>query len=1136
MMIEKTIKGQIRKGSVFLLFLLSAISLRSQDTIVYVFKETFENIENLNQSTIADKWQIRQTVYTESSQDISNIGGEHGKVWTSVYHAGKAAGYGDDGFAVDPVVGEFDELWFESDLFADPEFNPYSITGKYAGKMLFGFLGGNQYLGDQGWVLDSSVTGNGWTAQGVWGSGYALRPYYYDQIADGQTHQLNAHMLIPRGYWIHITRRVKMNTPGKKDGIFEVYANDSLVAQATDVEWRSFAQGKDYGKISSLHLAYFFGGSGIDYASQRDNFIRVDNLVAYYYTPVAKSYLRGPAPFGHKIPRNIPKDDLYPRKWLQDEVFTAASDTIQTHYHCGVFTPTSARVIKKVIFSSTDTIYLKFLSFEAGVDNHPDWNSYTKVYSGTGSSKELLYTFNNEHEPNSTYKIVSNSATIEFFSGNSQSEGWKLYYANSAKEFKFPTETAGPQPWIIAPSILTAKNKGFTSVLLNWTDNSGNENHFEIERTGPGSNNTRKFNLSANSTNFTDSGLDPNSTYEYKIRACDLSQCSSYAESAIISTPKHSLVPYEIQSVSAPCKLSDYFYVPVVKTPVDTLKDCIGFDVVMSFNKNMVKPTGRIRIGDDLITDISEAGYYTGIQDTAIYVSLFLNNGSLSSSSFKGTGQVMAVEFSKTLNCRPGDTAWFKVSSMIESYPSVSKASQVESGTYSTYIDSTFTGLLNFWSDGNPLRTGSLITDSLAVTRIYCANAEGTPDTTRLMKPDSTGNFTFHINDGRFLQIERDIPDETDMMPVINGIDAWMIKKVLVQDTTFKPNIYQIIAMDVNMDGIISAGDITQLYKRTMLLEGEYQQTWNYNNQGVSNGQPSKDWLFIPNRTLSLDRNYRLSESYPRDDHKGFSRFRVPKVPVNLPIPLDDFGTCKQLSDEGYKAILLGDANGSYKEVSSSSGLKRAGKSTEGNVIFDLSSAIIKEDFVDIPVLVQSDDPVYSLDFNIKINTGKIKFQSVINNSDNLESVAYFNPKDKTLRLTSNSLDSYNTEQPVLFIRIGMGSGSVGSTDMPAARVYLNGQAGAYSVKGQIEAALENPPDDPVVMYPNPAGTYCYVKTPGEAIIQIIDITGNVIPVNMTASADYEYKLDIQDLHNGIYLVKIKCGNQSMMKKLIVKH
>jgi hypothetical protein len=594
--------------------------------------------------------------------------------------------------------------------------------------------------------------------------------------------------------------------------------------------------------------------------------------------------------------------------------------------------------------------------------------------------------------------------------------------------------------------------------------------------------------------------------------------------------------PYKISSSSGPCYSSDVFYVPLLKSAGDSVKGCIGFDMVMSYNKNLVNPTGRIRIGNDLIKDISEAGYYTGIQDTALIVSLFLNNFSQTNTSFNGTGQVMAVEFTKTVNCRPGDTALFKVSSMTESYPSVSKIRQVESGTYTTYTDSAFTGSLNFWSDDNPLRTDRLAADSAAVTRIYSVNEDGIRNDASHMEPDPTGNFTYHINNDKFFQIDRDIPDQTDMMPVINGIDAYMIKKVLIQDTTFKPDIYQIIAMDVNMDGMISAGDITQLYKRTMLLEGEYQQTWNYNNQGVSNGKPSKDWLFIPNKTLSLDGNYRRSESYPYDDHKGFSRFRVPKVPINLPIPLDDFGTCMQLSDEGYKAILLGDADGSYKEVISTSGLKRAGLSNEAKVIFDLSSALRKENFLDIPVLFQSEDPVYSLDFSLKINTAKMKFHSIVNNSDNVESSAYFNAKDKTLRLTSNSLDSYNTEQPVLFIRISLGSGSIETSDIPVTRVYINGQICASGVKGQKEVIQENPIDDTAIIYPNPARTYFYVKTRGEAAVQIIDITGNVIPVNITASASYEYKMDIQDLHNGIYLVKIKCGTQNMMKKLIVRH
>jgi hypothetical protein len=422
----------MRKFIVGLALVLCPVGIAlSQDTIKYVFAETFENMDNLSQATVFDKWQIHRVNYMEGSQSVVNIGGEHGKVWHSVYHEGMAAGYGNDGFAIDlPLGGEYDELWFESDLYADPDFNSVTLAGKYSGKMLFGFMGGNEYLHNGSWTLDSSANGNGWTAQGVWGSGNALRPYYYDQVADGQTHQMNANLVIPKGYWIHITRRVKMNTPGKKDGIFEVYINDSLRAQATDVEWRSLAQGANYGKISYLHLCYFFGGGGADYASPRDNFIRADNFVAYYYTPSAKGYLKGPAPKGHKIARNVPKSDLYPPRVLFDETFTTASGTIKSHYNNGVFSPTSDKIITKVINRPEGPVKLNFTYFNAGFDNHPTLNSYTKVYSGTGADKVLKYTFDKYNVPSGTYEISSNSVTIEYFSGNSDSKGFTINYTS----------------------------------------------------------------------------------------------------------------------------------------------------------------------------------------------------------------------------------------------------------------------------------------------------------------------------------------------------------------------------------------------------------------------------------------------------------------------------------------------------------------------------------------------------------------------------------------------------------------------------------------------------------------------------------------------------------------------------------
>lgn len=420
---KKIITLSLIIGQSFLIF--------SQDTIKYVFAETFEHIPDLSEKTLINTWQVKQGNYRESSQSIIDVGNGYGKVWNAVYHEGQAAAYGDDGFAFDiPVGGEYDELWFESDLYADPDFDPYSVTGKYSGKMLFGFIGGNEYLHEGKWQLDSSATGNGWTAQGVWGSQYALRPYYYDQLANGQVNQLNANLVIPRGYWIHITRRVKMNTPGKRDGIFELYVNDSLRAQATDVEWRSLQQGADYGKISHLHMTYFFGGSGADYASKRDNYIRIDNLVAYYYTPKAKSYLYGPAPAGHKVPRNVPKTDIYPAKLLFDEVFDKPSGTIKSHYNCGVFAPTLLSVIKKEITRPEGPIKLTFVKYGPGVDNCPELNSYTKVYSGRGSSKSLLYTFNKFNRPEGTYIIDNKEVTIEYFSGNSESKGFEVFYTS----------------------------------------------------------------------------------------------------------------------------------------------------------------------------------------------------------------------------------------------------------------------------------------------------------------------------------------------------------------------------------------------------------------------------------------------------------------------------------------------------------------------------------------------------------------------------------------------------------------------------------------------------------------------------------------------------------------------------------
>ena len=401
------------------------------DDKVVVFAEDFENLPDMQGRTLMKYWQIYQANYVQDSNYlVEPADWDYGKVWHGIFHEGRYMGGNDDGYAFAIPLGDaYDEMWLDWDFYADPDFDPYSTTGKYSGKMMPGFGGGNDVLRDGTWHLDQSADGNGWVAHFVWGSQYAIRLYYYDQLADGQTNQISPGMTIPRGNWIHGTMRVKMNTPGQRDGIFEFYLNGQLKAQNSSVMWRSAEQGPDMNRVEFIFPAFFFGGGGTEYICPRDNYVRMDNIIAYYYKPSSGNYLSGPAPANHVVPIVRPSGEVYPERLLFNETFTDASGTIRTHY-VGAYPPYSYDVIEKRIVRPSGPIRMTFTNFNAGWDVWPTMNSWTKVYSGTGAGKTLLYTFDKFNPPGGTYTIDASSATIEFFSGWSHSEGWTLQYTS----------------------------------------------------------------------------------------------------------------------------------------------------------------------------------------------------------------------------------------------------------------------------------------------------------------------------------------------------------------------------------------------------------------------------------------------------------------------------------------------------------------------------------------------------------------------------------------------------------------------------------------------------------------------------------------------------------------------------------
>ena len=105
-----------------------------------------------------------------------------------------------------------------------------------------------------------------------------------------------------------------------------------------------------------------------------------------------------------------------------------------------------------------------------------------------------------------------------------------------------PLPTPTPTPPLVpnAPSNLSGTAVGPTQINLTWSDNSGNEDGFRIERcTG---NNCTNFAQIAqtgpNVTNFNNTGLTGNTWYRYRVQAFNASGNSAFSNTINVKTPK----------------------------------------------------------------------------------------------------------------------------------------------------------------------------------------------------------------------------------------------------------------------------------------------------------------------------------------------------------------------------------------------------------------------------------------------------------------------------------------------------------------------------------------------------------------------------------------------------------------------
>ncbi|RLD15752.1 MAG: hypothetical protein DRI22_02075 [Caldiserica bacterium] len=111
------------------------------------------------------------------------------------------------------------------------------------------------------------------------------------------------------------------------------------------------------------------------------------------------------------------------------------------------------------------------------------------------------------------------------------------------------TPACGTPP--AAPTNLTATPASSDTIELSWTDNSDNEDGFRIERKEAGGTYSEIATLPANTTSYTDTGLNPETTYYYRVRAYNSFGTSGYSNEAHATTPPAGTTPTSPSNLTA---------------------------------------------------------------------------------------------------------------------------------------------------------------------------------------------------------------------------------------------------------------------------------------------------------------------------------------------------------------------------------------------------------------------------------------------------------------------------------------------------------------------------------------------------------------------------------------------------------
>lgn len=480
--------------SISLLSIPGAFAQSKYNTDLYkiYFEHDFE--ENTTGDYVAEEWMEDWNYPSWSDRQVSpeiistQSDGSTSKYMRYHFPEGAVGPSEGGGQWLTKIEDGIEELYFSYNIRFKPGFD------WVGGGKVPGLRGGPQLntVGDPEWDA-------GFIALLMWKNPGSLGFYYYHQDKDHEYGDLVMwdHTLVT-GNWYNVTIRLVLNTidenGGQNNGILEGFINGKLVCQLDGIRFRNV----DW-TIDQLYVASFFGGSGDEYAAVKDEWIDVDEFVAYAYQPnvnIARGHQLNPPDIQLPIPGD-PVSELQPPD---------APDNLRcTQTELG-------KVDLQWNDNATNESGFEVWRYTAGQQ------SYTRI--GTLNANATSYS-----DANVAYGIQY-SYRIRAYNADGYSGYSNVLQITSLK----------PDP-PKAPSSLTSKTCTDKSITISWDDNSNDEDGFVVVRQSTENpEDAVSISVQPNDTLYVDNDVKPSTTYIYTVQAVNDAGASQLSNRNIAST------------------------------------------------------------------------------------------------------------------------------------------------------------------------------------------------------------------------------------------------------------------------------------------------------------------------------------------------------------------------------------------------------------------------------------------------------------------------------------------------------------------------------------------------------------------------------------------------------------------------